>query len=373
MTVEICSRCVLPGTFPGIGFDSDGVCNFCRQSDHIYKEKLASPGIFKNEAELLETLNRHVDPDRKYDAVVPLSGGVDSCNVLLTLVDKSKLKLLAYHNDHGYEDDTGTKNVIKICRTLNVDLVITQQEVQFMKKLWKYINEADVKGINSCYVCGNIIYINALEIADRYGAPIVINGYSKGQVSQIADKDRGRDFLQILVEIIARTGDKEFLSQFIRKYEILEKRIQYESKENLGKKIEPGKILFIPFYAFDFYKIDKEVLKEKIRKRFDWQPMKRAYPARTSNCEMIWLNTYMDLKKMGYSSYHIEYAEMVRRGEFTRQQALADLEFNPPKGLVERLAEEIGVDLTRFDKKNETEPVNVVKVEVKKELEDFEF
>ena len=372
MTVEICRRCVLPGTFPGIGFDSDGICNFCRQSDQLYKEKLASPGILKKEAELLEALNKHVDPNRKYDVLVPLSGGVDSCNVLITLAEKSRLKLLAYHNDHGYENNTGAKNVIKICRTLDVDLVITQQEALFMKKLWKYINEADVKGINSCYVCGNIIYINALEVADRYGIPIVINGYSKGAVSQLADKDKGRDLLETMLEIIIRTGDKEFLRQFMRKYQILEKRIQYDSKEDLSKKIKPGKILFIPFYAFDFYKIDKKVLKKKIRKRFDWQQMKTTYPARTTNCEMIWLNTYMDLKKMGYCNYHIEYAEMVRRSEFTREQALKDLEFNPPEGLVERLAKEVGVVLTKFDKNEDAVAVEE-KVGVSKLLENFEF
>ena len=28
--MSICSRCVLPDTFPGISFDDQGVCNYCR-------------------------------------------------------------------------------------------------------------------------------------------------------------------------------------------------------------------------------------------------------------------------------------------------------------------------------------------------------
>ena len=29
--IQVCTRCVLPSTFPGISFDDEGVCNHCRQ------------------------------------------------------------------------------------------------------------------------------------------------------------------------------------------------------------------------------------------------------------------------------------------------------------------------------------------------------
>ena len=223
-----------------------------------------------------------------------------------------------------------------------------------MKKLYKYINEADVQDLTSCYVCGNILYLNALEMADRFYIPLVINGYSKGQTEQINDQDRSIYLLEQLMGILVETGDNEFFQQFMDKYSILEKRIAYRTKEDLEKPVEPGRILFIPFYIFDFYKIDKEILKKKIRKRFDWKPIKTSYPNRTTNCEMIWLNTYMDLQKIGYCNYHIEYAEMVRKGEFTREQALKDLEFNPPPNIVRRLADEVGVDINRFKNRHKT-------------------
>lgn len=28
--MHICNRCILPSTFPGITFDNEGICNFCR-------------------------------------------------------------------------------------------------------------------------------------------------------------------------------------------------------------------------------------------------------------------------------------------------------------------------------------------------------
>ena len=42
--LRVCTRCVLPETFPGVHFDKEGVCNFCVnykgvQNDQIIKAK----------------------------------------------------------------------------------------------------------------------------------------------------------------------------------------------------------------------------------------------------------------------------------------------------------------------------------------------
>jgi len=343
--MKVCSKCVLPETYPGIQFDDNGVCSICNQG-----ETIELPGLvrdFRNEQELVECIEKRRNVDSKYDVLVPLSGGVDSCYTLITIVEKYKLRVLGFHNDHGYEDETATENVRKLCGKLKVDLVLLQQDYEFMRKLWKYFNEADVQGINTCYVCGNILFLNSLEVAHRFDIPMVINGYSKGQAAMVYDKSMGSDVLEQLIEIIEKTGDKEFFDQFMDKYKILEKKINYQNRRDL-ETIQPGKILFVPFYVFDFYKTDKVALKAEIKKRFDWHPMKTSYPSRTTNCEMVWLNSYMDREKMAYSLYEVEYAEMVRKGDFTREQALEDLEFNPPQGLIERLAREVDVNIDIF-------------------------
>ncbi len=111
------------------------------------------------------------------------------------------------------------------------------------------------------------------------------------------------------------------------------------------------KILVVPFYLFQFYQTDKEKLKKEVRKRFDWQPMAYSYPGRTTNCKMVWLNTYADLKKMNYTWYYEEYAGLVRKGEIMREQALEDLAFHPPDGIVKRFSQEIGLDLDKIEKR----------------------
>ena len=199
--------------------------------------------------------------------------------------------------------------------------------------------------MSACYFCGNILYLNALEIADRFDIKLVINGYSKGQSAVIKNADKARKLMGEMTKLIMH--DREFFDEYMRKNELLTKQKIFQDRQDLEEGINPNKILVMPFYLFKFYRTDKETLKKECEARFDFQQQKTTYPARTTNCEMIWLNTYMDLKKMGYSIYHDEYSHLIRAGEITREQALRDLDMNPPHGLLERLTEEIGLDPER--------------------------
>lgn len=372
--MKICNRCVLPSTFPGICFDGEGVCNFCRAQETKKNEESGGVKDFENEQELIECMKKWKNHSGKYDVLVPLSGGVDSSNALITIVEKYRLRALAFHNDHGYEDEIATSNVKNLCKAINVDLLIMQHDIEFMKKLWKYIAETKVKGLNSCYVCGNILYLNAVEVAHNFQIPLVINGYSKGQAVQVGDKEKGRVLLERLVDAVMQTGDKEFVREFMRKYEYLGKRKTYTGRYDLEVPNKSTEILIVPFYIFNFYKIDKEKLKQKIRKLFNWQTMKTSYPSNTTNCEMVWLNTYVDLRKIGYSNYHFEYAELVRQKEFTRDQAINDLEFNPPAGMLDRLAVEIDLDFNALSNEKFVSEADAEEImNDKKRLIDFEF
>lgn len=363
--MQVCKKCVLPGTYPGIEFDDAGVCNYCREYPN--QEVSETDACFTNEEDIKKCLEKYKNLGRKYDVLVPLSGGVDSCFTLITIVERYGLKPLVFHSDHGWDDPTATSNVEKLCKELNVDLIIWKNDLHFMRKLFKYFNESDEFEVSPCYACGNMLYLNGLEIADNFKIPLVVNGYSKGQAAMMHDTEKARRWYSIMINVILETGDKEFFTKFTKKWEMLGKQIIYKNKKDLERDIEPGKILFIPFFVFKFYKTNKEELKKMCQERFDWQPINVSYPARTTNCEMIWLNSYMDLKKRNYTHYHDEYSTIIRAGEMTRAQALKDLELDPPPGLLERLAKEIDFQLPETD-------VSGVEKKLNKEIEvNFKF
>lgn len=344
--MKSCKKCVLPETYPGIRFNSEGICNYCEdyKANKVAREDEGKD--IKSEAELKMYLQRFKDLNRKYDVLVPISGGVDSCFTLITLVEKYGLRPLAFHSDHGWDSKTATGNVEKLCKELDVDLVIIKNDMSFMRKLFKYFNEADEIELSACFACGNMLYLNGLELADTYKIPLVVNGYSKGQAAMMHDKEKARVWYEKMVNIALSTGDKEFFEKFLEKWSILEKQVIYEDKSDFTNFFEmKDKILFIPFFYFDFYKTDKNELRKMCEERFDWHQQEISYPKCTTNCEMIWLNSYFDLKKRNYSHYHDEYSTIIRANEMTREQAEDYLEFNQPEGLLERLAEEIDIEL----------------------------
>lgn len=338
-----CTRCVLPETYPGITFDEKGVCNLCREYDA--KEQAEKGNHFTSEEEVKAALRKYKDLGRKYDLLVPLSGGVDSCFTLIYIVEKYGLRPMVFHSDHGWDDPVATRNVEKLCKELDIDLLIWKNDLKFMRKLFKYFNESDDYTVSPCYPCGNMLYLNGLEIADSFNIPLVINGYSKGQAAMMHDKDKAQDWYGRMINVILETGDREFFEKFTAKWAMLKKQVIYQSRQDLENPVDLEKILFIPFFVFKFYKTDKEELMRICKERFDWQPLKTSYPDRTTNCDMIWLNSYRDLNKRKYTHYHDEYSTLIRAGEMTREQALKDLELNPPPGLLDRLAEDIDIDL----------------------------
>lgn len=341
--MKSCSRCVLPETYPEITFDENGVCNFCNAFD--VREEKVSEHRFTNEEELQKALEKYRNLGRKYDVLVPISGGVDSCFTLIQIVEKFKLKPLVFHSDHGWDDPTATENAEKLCKELDVDLIIWKNDLKFMRKLFKIFNESDEYDVSACYACGNMLYLNGLEIADNFNIPLVVNGYSKGQTAMMHDDDKSRDWYGKMINTILESGEQEFFKQFTKKWEMLKRQVIYQDRRDLERPVNLDKLLFIPFFVFKFYQTDKQTLEQICKDRFGWRPLKSSFPERTTNCDMIWLNSFRDLNKRKYTHYHDEYSTLVRAGEISREQALKDLKLNPPEGLLEKLAAECDIDL----------------------------
>lgn len=345
--MKTCKKCVLPETFPGIHFNDEGVCNFC--NEYTSATGADSSSDFNNEEEVKAALQKYRALGRQYDVLVPLSGGVDSCFTLITLVENYGLRPLVFHSDHGWDDPEATRNVEKLCKELDVDLVIWKNDLGFMRKLFKYFNESSETEVSPCFACGNMLYLNGLELAEHFDIPLVINGYSKGQTAMMHDNYKAHQWFSKMIEIAMNSGDQEFFEKFQNKWNILKKQIIYKERKDLEGPVKTDKLLFVPFFVFKFYKTDKQELQAICRNRFDWQPLKTSYPARTTNCDMIWLNSYRDLNVRHYTHYHDEYSTLIRSGEMSREQALSDLKLDPPEGMLEKLADEINFDLNHIE------------------------
>lgn len=115
-----CTKCLLPETMPYIAFDSDGVCNYCK---NYKKRNIPKP---KEELfELVESYRRKQGPD----CIVPFSGGRDSCYGLHLIVKELKMTPITYTYDWGMVTDLGRRNISRMCAEMGVENIIVADNI----------------------------------------------------------------------------------------------------------------------------------------------------------------------------------------------------------------------------------------------------
>ncbi len=129
--ITICKKCIYNQNVPGITFDSEGICNYCRQIENL--ERNFQTG--KPEGQLkLDQLIKKIKlkgKNKKYDCVIGVSGGTDSSFLLLKAVEWG-LRPLAVHYDNTWNTAIATENIRKITSKLNIDLytyVVDNKEI----------------------------------------------------------------------------------------------------------------------------------------------------------------------------------------------------------------------------------------------------
>ena len=119
--IKRCNRCILPETFPGISFDSDGICNYC--INHKPIKVLGKDALQKK-------ISYYRGKGKKFDCIVPFSGGRDSTYVLCQMVKKYHMKVLSLTVDSGAILPEGYENIKNAAEELNVPHIWLKDEKQ---------------------------------------------------------------------------------------------------------------------------------------------------------------------------------------------------------------------------------------------------
>lgn len=132
---RICSRCVMDSSNPQIVFDEEGVCNCC--TDAVARMPLEwFPGESgRRRLEALADRLRTSGKGQPYDAMIGLSGGVDSAYLAHLLRTEYNLRLLAVHVDGGWNTEAAVHNIEVMVRTLQIDLHTYVVEWEEMRDL----------------------------------------------------------------------------------------------------------------------------------------------------------------------------------------------------------------------------------------------
>jgi len=115
-----CVRCVMDTTDPEIQFDRDGICNHCT---NFLKRREEVKAMKKFGSEHMEELLQRIKESgrgNKYDVVLGISGGGDSCYAGYIL-KQFGIRTLLVHMDNGWNSDDSTINIKKVAKELGFD------------------------------------------------------------------------------------------------------------------------------------------------------------------------------------------------------------------------------------------------------------
>lgn len=168
--MQVCTRCILPETYPRIKFDQDGVCNVCKLFDTTYKDI----DYKERQRELERIIGKARKKRKNYDCMVPLSGGRDSSMVLYLAIKVFGLRTLAFSYDNGFLSRQAKNNMEVSTNALNVDFISYKPQVNTIMKAYR---TCFLKTGDFCMPCNRGITTAIYRTALEKRIPLILLGY----------------------------------------------------------------------------------------------------------------------------------------------------------------------------------------------------
>ncbi|MBN1337292.1 MAG: hypothetical protein JXB39_15140 [Deltaproteobacteria bacterium] len=330
---RVCARCVLPESPPEIGLDDRGTCSVC----HAWDREQAEEGVRAfHETDFTRILNQHRGKG-PYDCLVMCSGGRDSTAALTYMVRRYRAKVLAFMFDHGFETEEAVANVQRAVRILDVDFL--QVRSTYMHGIFRAILETDAPAV-ICHVC-SIWYMDlTFQMADRFGIPLIVAGWTRGQSTHKPILSKGG--CDVSAPEFRRMGmaTRAFLEQHVRfdpRYRDLPTSM--EEVQRRARKRRSALVLsphwFLPHTGDDY--------EQTIRREVGWQAPESSYPKGSTNCALNFVSVWHSMRHYGYTHYHVEMSKLIRQGLLTREEALDRLQIDFDPEMLDRIVAPLGV------------------------------
>ncbi len=309
----ICTRCILPETFPGISFNAEGVCNFClkftRNEEAMAEEKKRYGQKFIG---LLNDLMGRTE-ERSYDILMAYSGGKDSTYTMSLLKLKYGLQVLAVSFDNGFISEMATDNIKKVTDNLGIDHVFFKPKWEILKKIFSAAKERELYSKKSlerastiCTSCMGMVKSVCLKMSIEQNIPLIGYGWSPGQAPIQSALMKNNPALSRMAQQAVLNPLREVAGEDIDVYFLQERH--YSDPEKFPYNVHP--------MAWEFY--NEEMILNEIKK-YGW----KAPDDTDSNSTNCLLNAYANdihLKKYRFHPYVWEIANMVRDGVMSRKE-----------------------------------------------------
>jgi len=316
-----CASCILPDTFPDIKFDKNGVCNSCRKHEKKEKKKDYS----KLNRKLEKILSWAKSQNKKYDCLVPFSGGMDSSYVMYLCNKVYGMKTLAVHFDNALKTDVAYQNISRIVKKTDCGFVSYGPSPEVMRKLYK---EFLVHTGQFCFPCDMGTWATVRKAAEDYDIPLIITGYANRIESGNYKiySCNNRLFKNIASRVITKREIHDFLS-----LNLMQKLLRRIRKFRLARY---RRQIMLP----EFIRWNDNVIKNTIEKELGWQGKSGSRYDDHIDCAFSAVKNYLHVHKWGFGEKTLKYCCQIREGTLNRKEGMEKIQ-REEKGIPPELKE----------------------------------
>ena len=306
MTYQICNRCVMDTSDSDIFFDSKGVCNHCKDFKKTISPKLHKSSASKELKSLIAKVKSKARKS-KYDCLVGISGGVDSC-YMAYLCKSWGLNPLLVHMDNGWNSEIAVKNVKTMVDKLGFDYISYVLD-------WAEFREIQLAFLKSSIVDLEMptdlaIPASLYKTAAKYGIKHIISG---GNYSGEGILPLTWGYHVLKDEKLYRHIVKNYSKTKIKKVPIV--GLKGEIYYKFIKRIKT-------IYPLNFVDYNKDEAKEYLINEFEW----KDYGGKHSESKItaFW-QKYVMPEKYNMDYRRATFSSQIVSGQISRETALEEL------------------------------------------------
>ena len=305
-----CTKCILPADFPNIQFDKNGICNYC----HAWDKKWLDFDYDQAEKELVSIFDSARSKRRKYDCLIPYSGGRDSSYVVYLCKNKYRLNPLAVTFNNLFMSSHAIRNIFNMSKILNVDHVMVTYKPDILIKMYRSMI---TRGGEFCSICTTGINYVKIIYQKLFKIPLMISGTSSRVDEQSPFEVTSTHPLYVRKVLLESGFTLNEINSFLIKR-------QYELPAFEKIKIKLLDADYIQINLPDYIRWDNMEIQEVLEKELCWiTPDKQKDHI---DCRFAPIKYYLKNKQIPNFIFAQEkYSQLIRDGQMTRVEALRSL------------------------------------------------
>lgn len=330
--MKICSRCILPETFPGIKFDEHGVCSHCANFKGI-------EALNEHKREYEQKFINLVKQSRKegsYDCMIAYSGGKDSTYTLKVLRERYNLRILALTIDNGFISERAFRNMCAVSENLGVDHLIFRPKFDLMKNVFLKSAENDIyskktleRASTICTSCIGIVKFVTLKTALEKSIPLIAYGWSPGQAPVQSSVMKVNPQLIRATQAATQGPLSKLVGDEVNAYFLTEEH--FAMVDRFPHNVHP-----LAFLDYNEEKIIKEI------GQIGWEEPDDT-DSNSTNCLLNAYANDVHIKRFGFHPYVWEIANMVRSGVMGREEGYKKIYGEQSGDLLEVAHKRLGI------------------------------